>query len=547
MIITDDQDLHMKSMDFMPHVRSKLAGHGLTFQKHYCTSALCCPSRVSLMTGKCVHNTNVTDVRVPWGAYPKFVSQGLNDDYLPLWLQDAGVNTYYVGKLMNGHSIKTYRNPPVRGWTGSHFLLEPGTYDYLNSTWALDNGDWESHLGVNAIDVTTQHSVDMLQRASSDDKPFFMVVAPAVPHVGINATGNGQTFFPIPQDKWKRAFSDKIVPRTPNWNPATQGSGASWLRNLPRQNASVVDGLDELYRARIRCIAGLDDMVDRLVSVLDEQGILENTHVVFTTDNGYHIGQHRMGPGKKQGYETDINIPMVWRGPGVPSGKVIDAVSTHTDLAPTFLTLFGLPLRDNLDGRTIPAIVVPPQASGSGSGKSNNNKAGEHVNIEMWGPSNPYEVDPYTSIRVLGEKNNTYKGLRVVGDAYSLYYAVWCTNEHELYDVAADAHQTTNLLLKGRVVVPVDGTPLLGLGRPLEQVVARLDALLMVLKTCVGAQCTRPWRTLHPRGDVATLADAVRPAFDAFYARQPRVSFSACKMGYLTEFEGPQAVVPYPG
>ncbi len=123
LILTDDQDLLMDSMDYMPNVDRLISQNGTTFQKHYCTMALCCPSRVSLFTGKCVHNTNVTDVRPPYGAYSKFVSQGLNDDYLPLWLRDGGINTYYVGKFSNGHSIDNYKDPQARGWTESKYVI----------------------------------------------------------------------------------------------------------------------------------------------------------------------------------------------------------------------------------------------------------------------------------------------------------------------------------------------------------------------------------------------------------------------------------------
>jgi N-acetylglucosamine-6-sulfatase len=136
-IITDDQDLHLESLAYQPSVRKRMGEEGTFFSKHYCTVALCCPSRVSLLTGKMAHNTNVTDIAPPYGiyssreyisihflthnvgGYPKFITQGLNDNYLPVWLQDAGYNTYYTGKLMNAHSIATYNKPFPRGWNGT--------------------------------------------------------------------------------------------------------------------------------------------------------------------------------------------------------------------------------------------------------------------------------------------------------------------------------------------------------------------------------------------------------------------------------------------
>lgn len=133
-IITDDQDLHLNSVDYTPLTRKYIAEEGTTFNSHHATIAICCPSRVSLWTGKAAHNTNVTDVFPPYGmlnftslghmliyegGYPKFISQGLNDNFLPVWLQEAGYGTYYVGKLLNAHTVENYDKPFVRGFTGS--------------------------------------------------------------------------------------------------------------------------------------------------------------------------------------------------------------------------------------------------------------------------------------------------------------------------------------------------------------------------------------------------------------------------------------------
>lgn len=415
------------------------------------------------------------------------------------------------------------------------FLLKPGIYDYLNTSWAKDNGPWKAFPGEHAIDITTRNALDMLDTAVYDGKPFFLTVAPAVPHVGINSTTE-TPYLPIPQPKWADAFPAARVPRTPNWNPE-QASGASWVLNLPHQNQTMVDGLDDLYRRRIRCVAGLDDMVGELISALERHGILENTHVIFTTDNGYHIGQHRMGGGKKTGYETDINIPMVWRGPGVPAGKVTSEVSTHTDLAPTWLNLFGLQSRTKLDGRPIPTIV------------NQSAPASEHINVELWGAAAPYEgTIPWKRIgqSVKGRHNNTYKGLRIYSDQCSIYYSVWCTNEHELYDMFEDGYQMNNLLAGIQDISDASQDKNV-CGWPLNQVAARLDALMMVLKSCEGDECTHPWLQLHPQGNVHTLQDALDSKYDSFYASQPKVAFSACKLGYLVEFEGPQTAMKYSG
>lgn len=131
-VLTDDQDLHLDSLNYLPSIRKHLLEQGTFYKRHFCTIALCCPSRVSLWTGKAAHNTNVTDVQPPYGGYPKFVSQGLNDDFLPIWLQDAGYNTYYTGKLFNTHTVTNYHLPYVNGFTGSVcFPIKCGLVDLL--------------------------------------------------------------------------------------------------------------------------------------------------------------------------------------------------------------------------------------------------------------------------------------------------------------------------------------------------------------------------------------------------------------------------------
>lgn len=124
-ILTDDQDLHMQSVDYMPLLNKHIISQGTTFEKHYCTVSICCPSRVNLWTGLAAHNNNVTDLSPPYGGYPKFVREGLNDNWLPVWLQQLGYNTYYTGKLFNSHNVDNYDDPPVNGFNASDFLLDP--------------------------------------------------------------------------------------------------------------------------------------------------------------------------------------------------------------------------------------------------------------------------------------------------------------------------------------------------------------------------------------------------------------------------------------
>lgn len=243
-----------------------------------------------------------------------------------------------------------------------------------------------------------------------------------------------------------------------------------------------------------------------------------------------------MHPGKECGFETDINVPLIVRGPRIAANAVQNIVSSHTDLAPTIMQLAGNGMRPGFDGQPINL-------------SEEDTSRPEHLNIEFWGLGVPegkygykgkYGYDGGFGNAYL---NNTYKGLRIHSNEYSFYYSVWCTNETELYDLKKDPGQLDNLLseqLHGKTAPK----PML-LGRDLEAVVDRLDALMMVLKSCKGKSCIDPWRALHPHGDVESLTRALSQRFDAFYQRQPKVSFTKCELGYIKEAEGPQDAFVY--
>jgi arylsulfatase len=118
---------------------------------------------------------------------------------------------------------------------------------------------------------------------------------------------------------------------------------------------------------------------------------------------------------------------------------------------------------------------------------------------------------------------------------FNLFYSAWCTNEKELYNLQNDPGQLQNL----------HGTSGIINGVSIPRLETRLDALLMVLKSCKGKQCIHPWNTLHPQGNVKNLGDALNDKFDQFYANQPKISFTACADGYILALEGPQNVIAF--
>ncbi|ETS83504.1 hypothetical protein PFICI_05380 [Pestalotiopsis fici W106-1] len=549
-IMTDDQDLHLSSLDHMPLVQKYLADEGTIFNKHFCTVSLCCPSRVSLLTGRAAHNTNVTDVSLPYGGYQQFINNGLHEKYLPVWLQEANYNTYYTGKLMNGFSATTYNNPYPAGWNDSDFLVDPQTYWYYNASMSRDNSTLRYLPGNYSTDVIANTALEYLDLAAVAGQPFFLGVTPIGPHAEMKPSLSGEFLLPTPADRHANLFQNLTAPRSPSFNKL-QGSPVGYFATLPELNDTEVAYVDLFYRKRIQSLQAVDELVESVVKKLEALNLLDNTYIIYTSDNGFHIGQHRLPPGKTTCIEEDINVPFVVRGPGVAKGAAYNQPTTHTDIVPTLFTLANITLHDDFDGEPIP---VTTDLQARTVAKS------EHVNVEYWGEGIMEGTISNWVTSTL--PNNTYKHVRVVSDAFDLSYTVWCSNEHELFDFKVwlltpmnshstrdnadhahppkktDPYQNTNLYGQSGLIAGYDA----------EKLTARLDALLLTLKGCKGRVCTRPWETLHPQGDVQNLTQALDSKYDQFYLeQQPKVSFSQCAAGQLLEYEGPQTPLGYGG
>jgi len=151
-------------------------------------------------------------------------------------------------------------------------------------------------------------------------------------------------------------------------------SGASYIKSFDQMNETVVAYNDYFYRRRLQSLQAIDDLVDAVIERVEELGLLDNTYIIYTTDNGFHIGNHRLPPGKGCAYEEDVNIPFFIRGPGIASNITIEAPTSHTDIVPTLFELAGIPLHDDFDGQPMP---VKPEMK--------HHTKTEHINIEFWG------------------------------------------------------------------------------------------------------------------------------------------------------------------
>jgi len=250
------------------------------------------------------HNTNVTDVAAPYGGYPKVVSAGWNDNYLPLWMQDAGYNTYYVGKLWNSHTEDNYNKPYARGFNGSDFLLDPYTYRYYSARMTRNGQPPVKYDGQYSTDVIADKASGFLDEALQQDRPWMLTVAPNAPHAnGSHSPKTGATWFGEPEfaPRHKDLFKDHEVARDESFNKLIDGA-VSWVEHIPELSQKEIDYIDFFQRCRLRALQAVDDLIERLVDQLEKAGELDNTYIFFSTDNGYHLGQHRLQPGKNCGF-----------------------------------------------------------------------------------------------------------------------------------------------------------------------------------------------------------------------------------------------------
>ncbi|KAH7411555.1 arylsulfatase [Phaeosphaeria sp. MPI-PUGE-AT-0046c] len=514
-IMSDDQDRQLGSLDYMPVLQRELVGKGVEFENHFGTVANCCPSRASFLRGQAAHNTNVTHVRPPGGNYDKWRIAGEDREYMPHWIKKAGYKAEYVGKFLNGYSQVNYHIPP-RGWDHVDSLLEPYINDYNNVVMS-QNGERPVHYrGFHSNDVVRIKALDRLDHLLDAEDPFFLAIMPYAPHVaGPNP--------PEPQARHADLFPEVKTPRFANWNPSDEiQSGKSvYLKGMERFNSTAEESVDRLYRARLQSIQGVDEIIEDVLAKLEAKGELDNTYIIFTSDNGYHMGAHRLPAGKALPYIQDTNLPLVVRGPGMPGGVKSKVASAHLDFAPTFLDIMGLPKEDwpvFLDGRSLLpewSDPVPEKKLEIGSAK-------EVINIEFWGDK-IVEIPEYEGTLLA---NNSYKTLRIVSEETSWMFAVWCTNEMELYNTTADPWEITNLA-RGDI------------SNEHARLLTRLNAILMVTKSCTDNSCRDPWSALQPPNcpsstPVTSLTAAMDYEYDAFYANIPKIQFGKC-MQYQDE------------
>ena len=451
-ILTDDLDA--RSIEVMPKLKTLLVDRGVTFSNFFVSYPLCCPSRATILRGQYAHNTGVLGNRPPIGGFETFHELGRESSTAATWLQAAGYRTGYFGKYLNGYPTgvePTYVPPGWDEWASPVTNSAYRMFDYRMN----ENGrmvSYGSRPEDYITDILAAKAAAFIRRGG---KPFFVHLATYAPHGPAT-----------PAPRHAAMFPDARAPRPPSFNEADVSDKPQWLRR-PQLAARQAARLDQLYRRRVQSLQAVDDVIGTLVDTLRATGELQRTFIFFTSDNGFHLGEHRLPAGKNTPYEEDVRVPLVVVGPGVPAGRTVEHLAVNIDLAPTWADLAGAAVPAFVDGRSLVPLLtgaLPPPNQWRRSFLI------EHVaqprtrggDRDPEPPDDPAPASP--GLRAVP----TFSGLRT----QDYVYVEYATGDRELYDLRRDPFELENLA-----------------ARTDQRILAELAARLTALRRCTAASC----------------------------------------------------------
>jgi N-acetylglucosamine-6-sulfatase len=367
-IETDDQTV--ESMRVMNNVNTLIGDLGTRFQNSFVNYSLCCPSLATFLTGQYAHNHGVLTLG-PDGGFDRFQSlHGHNN--LAIWLQDAGYYTSMIGKYLYGYA----NQPPVPpGWSEWH-VAAPRTQYYYDYT--INNNGTRVNYGHEPADyktdVLTGKAVSLINRRAPNARPFFLWVTYASPHSGAPNSSPNPPFDCFRSSQWPavpqatakpaprhaHAFDSAPLPKPPSFNEADVSDKPAMIRDAPRLTQSQISQIQRKYRCRLKALLSVDEGVKKIVDAVRAKAELGNTVLIFTSDNGYFHGEHRIPEEKRHIYEESIRVPLAMRGPGIPSGVRVESLAINADLAPTILDVANASPGQAMDGRSLIPLAQQP-------------------------------------------------------------------------------------------------------------------------------------------------------------------------------------------
>jgi arylsulfatase A-like enzyme len=358
-IETDDQTV--ESMRVMDNVNSLIGGQGATFGNSFVNHSLCCPSRATFLTGQYEHNHGVVGNEAPNGGFSRFQSLHGNNN-LSVWLRRAGYYTAMIGKYLN-----EYANHPLvpPGWT-EWYAAAPSDQDVYN--YLLNENGTLVNYGHKPADfkqdVLTGKAVNFVNRRAPKAQPFFLWLTYTAPHIGLPDPNPNPPFdcggTAKPAPRHAHAFDSEPLPKLPNFNELDVSDKPAEVRDRALLSAGQVADIKRKYRCELESLLSVDEGVKRVVDALRAKGELINTVVVYTSDNGYFHGEHRIPQFKGHIYEESIRVPLEMRGPGIPRGVNVGDLAINADLAPTIVDVANANPGLVMDGRSLIPVAQNP-------------------------------------------------------------------------------------------------------------------------------------------------------------------------------------------
>jgi N-acetylglucosamine-6-sulfatase len=439
-------DMRKDDLQYMPKTKALLQSTGMTFENAFVSNALCCPSRATIMRGQYSHNTDVwsnssTDSSsTTAGGWQVYQQNGNEADNVATRLQGAGYKTGLFGKYLNGYDNTTFRPPGWDRWFGA---FTSGTLHLHYFDYDVNDQGTIRHFGTSdsdySTDVISGQADAFIRSNASQGTPFFAYVAPIAPH---------DPATPAPREA--HDYDGIQGPRLPSFNEADVSDKPSWIRQQSKLSSSQISAINKRHENRVESLQAVDDLVAGVVNTLDTTKTpsgakaLDKTYIFFTSDNGYHHGEHRIPKQKWRPYEEDIHMPLLVRGPGIAAGSTTDKLTLNTDYMPTFLDLASAQIPSYADGRPLRPVL-------DGS-------------VTTWRSAVlPEEAANYSP---------AYEGIRTISTvgAPARKYLEYSGGVKELYNLGTDPYELTN------VYNPT---------APPSDLVSRLQAL----KGCAGSGC----------------------------------------------------------
>lgn len=358
-IMTDDQD-DIGSMAVMAKVNNLIVNQGVSFKNSFVSDPQCCPSRAGFMTGQYAHNNGVRDNgEVGPGGYQAFAPTANNS--MPVWLQQAGYNTALIGKYLNGYEGINGEGKIPPGWSNWYGLVD--TYKWYNFR-INENGTIRAY-GSSAedyqTDVLSRKAVDYINSRAISSQPFFLWLTPLAQHVGFINDGDTSSFVE-PAPRHKGMLSSLPLPQPPSFNEADMSDKPSFIQARPVLDAGAIRYVTKRFQDERESLLAVDDMVANVIEALRQSGKLDNTIIVFTSDNGMFHGEHRHPGGKRDFNEESTRVPLIIRGPGVAKGEICSQLVNNLDLTATIVDAAGA-----IPGRALDSRSLKPLFSNAGT------------------------------------------------------------------------------------------------------------------------------------------------------------------------------------